>query len=104
MRVISLSDGRICYLKPARPKTELPPGQTIAIASIRGERRFAVSVPERWAAMAESELRTFAEQALRGGAGRVTKPSAPARKEPEAPSKPSGGLRDRLLARRDQRE
>lgn len=65
MRVIRLNDGRMCYVRPARPKIELPPGQTLAFANLSGQRRSAVRVPDIWEGLNETELRRYVEDGLR---------------------------------------
>lgn len=64
MRVIRLTTGRVCYLKPAYSRKPLPPGQTVAFASLPGETRVAIDLPERWLKMTEGELRPFVEAEL----------------------------------------
>ena len=64
MRIIRLNDGRNCYVRPARPKITMPPGQTLAFASFIGIRRFPIRVPEFWEGMHEADLRSQVETAL----------------------------------------
>jgi len=61
VRVISLTDGRICYLDPARAKKPLPPGQAVAFASVTAEPRVPVRVPLGWETMNEADLRRHVE-------------------------------------------
>jgi hypothetical protein len=81
VRVITLSDGRICYLNPARAKKPLPPGEAIAFATVSAEPRIPVRVPAGWETMQETDLRRHVEAHV--AASRNTPPSpAPA---PPAP-------------------
>jgi hypothetical protein len=64
VRVISLTDGRVCYLQPARAKKPLGPGEAIAIASVRGQPRFTVILPERWGEANENDLRQRVERRM----------------------------------------
>jgi hypothetical protein len=64
VRIIRLNDGRNCYLRPARPKIVVPPGQTLAFASFIGVRRFPIRVPEFWEGMHEADLRKHVEEGL----------------------------------------
>lgn len=88
MRVIRLNDGRICYLRPARPKIELPPGLTLAFAILTGQRRSAVPVPAMWETMQEADLREHVERGLRDK-GRITPESTAAVTAPATPAKRS---------------
>jgi hypothetical protein len=94
MRVISLTDGRVCYVKPARSKKELPPGQVLALAGVPGQPRVALQLPEQWASMNEAELRqrveaSFRERredAARPAPGTVPRPGT----EGDGPARPRG--------------
>jgi hypothetical protein len=76
VRVISLTDGRICYLNPARAKKPLPPGQAVAFASVSTQPRFPVHVPLGWESMHETDLRRHVEQHVAAAEGAPPRPSS----------------------------
>lgn len=64
--MISLSDGRICYLDCVESTQHLPPESiVVAVADVRGRPRLPVELPNSWEGMQEVELRRRVETALR---------------------------------------
>jgi hypothetical protein len=61
MRVISLTDGTVCYLRPALAPKFAPPAQAYALAKVRGYDEFPVQLPADWSAMNELELRQLVD-------------------------------------------
>jgi hypothetical protein len=63
--MISLSDGRICYLDCVESTQHLPPESIIvAVADVRGRPRLPLELPNSWESMQEVELRRRVETAL----------------------------------------
>lgn len=88
MRVISLTDGRICYLNPAHAKKPLPPGEAVAFATVTAEPRIPVRVPVGWETMQESDLRRHVEAHVA-----ATRNAPPAPADRPAPPRRRGWFR-----------
>ena len=79
VRVISLSDGRICYLDCVESTQHLPPESRVAVVvEFRGRARFPVELPNSWEGMQEAELRRRIELALHACDAPSTPAAAPA--------------------------
>lgn len=65
VRVIGLSDGRICYVDTVQASHDFSPERSVTAAvDVRGQPRFELSLPGSWEAMQEAELRRRIERAL----------------------------------------
>ena len=65
MRLVKLSDGRICQIRPKHRRNDPQAADVSVIATIRGEPAFALRLPPSWQATQEAELRQQIEARLR---------------------------------------
>ena len=65
MRLVKLSDGRICQIRPKHRRNDPQAVDVSVIATIRGEPAFALRLPPSWQSTQEAELRQQIEARLR---------------------------------------
>jgi hypothetical protein len=100
--VISLSDGRICYVDTVQASHDFSPERSVAaVAEIRGRLRFELELPASWEAMQEAELRSHVERGMQARLASIATPApaaAPATAPAAvAPPQPARGFLARLL-------
>jgi hypothetical protein len=65
MRLVQLSDGRICQLRPKHRRNDPQAVDVSVIATIRGHPAFVVRLPPGWQSTQEVDLRQQVEARLR---------------------------------------
>ena len=65
MRLVQLSDGRICQLRPKHRRNDPQAEDVSVIATIRGQPAFVVRLPPSWQSTQEVDLRQQIEARLR---------------------------------------
>lgn len=65
MRLVQLSDGRICQLRPKHRRNDPQAEDVSVIATIRGQPAFLVRLPPGWQSTQEADLRQQVEVRLR---------------------------------------
>ena len=65
MRLVQLSDGRICQLRPKHRRDDPQAADVSVIATVRGQPAFLVRLPPGWQSTQEADLRQQVEVRLR---------------------------------------